>query len=88
MRIKEGLISHQIDNEFITIFTSDIVSEFHGLLRMNSTAEFIMECLGEETDKEEILRKMMEKYDGNPEEMSEDIDTVLALLRKANALID
>ena len=88
MKLRDGLIREKIDQDFITVFTSDSASEFHGLMRSNRTTEFILDCLMEETDESRILEKMMEQYDGDPKEMEEDITMVLAILRKADALLE
>lgn len=88
MRLKKKLITHQIDDDYITIFTSEKADEFHGMMRSNATAKFILECLNEETSREDILKTMMEKYDGKPEEMQEDIEKVLIELRKTGMLLE
>lgn len=90
MRLKNELVTHQIDNEYITVFTSDTRESFHGLLRMNATGKFILDCLNSETDinEDDILSKMQEVFSGDPCMMKEDIREVLTQLKLANAVID
>ena len=43
------------------LLVSTGATKFSGLVRGNSTAGFIIECLEEETTEDEIVKKMKEK---------------------------
>jgi len=58
------------------------------LLKLNSTAAFILECLRRETDAEEIVDKMTEKYDVSSREARMDVLDLLAQLRSEGLLIE
>lgn len=89
MKLKKELVTHLIDGDYITVFTSDSRDEFHGILRTNSTGQFILNCLSTETDTDEneILKKMQERFSGDLGQMKEDLELVLNLLKKADAII-
>lgn len=74
MKLKNEFITHQSDEEQILI---DTAGSFSGIVRSNKTAAFIVDCLKEETTKEEIVAKMCEKYDAPSELIAKDVDAVI-----------
>jgi hypothetical protein len=61
-------------------------TKFSGMVRSNSVAGFIVDCLKEETTVEKILSAMEEKYNGSSEAMRADIEKILTKLRSIDAL--
>ena len=47
-----------------------------------------MECLKEDVTKDDIIEKMLEKYDAPREVIAKDVETVLDTLRKIGAIHD
>ena len=86
MRLKEGFITHESGEDHITVTAGN--SAFNGLVRSNRTAGFIIECLKEETTKENIIEKMLEKYDASREQIDQDVKKVLNILQEIGALND
>ena len=86
MKIKEELTAYAVEDEYLMMLFSDEPEGFNGILRSNEEAQFIVDCLREETTKEEILAKMQETYDGDPSKMEEDIDVVISNLKTVGAL--
>ena len=90
--MNEGKINMQLRKEFIT---QDMGGEqimvatgghFSGMVRSNPTAAYIVDQLKEETDKEQIIQKMLENYDAPRSVIERDVDKVLGILRSINAL--
>lgn len=86
MKLKGGYISYEADDETILVATGDAVQNFHGLVRLNETASFVLSCLSEEISEKEIVDRMMSEYDGKREDMEEDVKNVLAMLKQIDAL--
>ena len=84
MKLKEGFVTHDMGGEQIMVSTGS--TAFSGLVRSNGTAAFIVDCLKEETTREEIIAKMLDKYDASEEVISADVDKILAKLRSIKAL--
>lgn len=84
MKLKDSFITHTVNGEQLMVSLDSSV--FSGLIRSNSTAAFIIDCLRGETDKQGILSAMLEKYNGDPEIMSADIDMVISRLFEIGAL--
>ena len=83
MRIKENFVVHKTDGQQVMI---DVTGRFSGLVRNNSTAAFIVECLMEETTVEGIVDKMAAKYDVSKEVLRRDVTAVLEQFRKVGAI--
>lgn len=84
MKLKEGFVTRQMGDEQIMVATGDV--RFSGIVRSNTTAAFIVECLKEETTREAIVAKMLEKYDADRAVIAADVDKIVAKLRSINAL--
>lgn len=84
MKLKDTFITQESDGEQIMVSTAG--SGFVGLVRNNSTAAFIVNCLKKDTTKDEIAEKMCNKYDATSEEIQNGIDDVLNKLRSIGAL--
>ncbi len=84
MKLKSEYVTYPVDDKEIMVGTG--TSSFKGIVKMNASAAFIISCLKEETDEENILDQMMKKYDADQETMKKDIDRVLETLRNIGAL--
>ena len=84
MKLKDGFITHMSDGEHITVSSGG--SDFNGLIRSNTTAGFIVECLKQETTADAIVDKMLEKYDAPREVIASDVEKILGQLRRIGAL--
>lgn len=84
MKLREGFVTHEMGGEQIMVATGS--ANFAGLVRSNPTAAFIVDCLKEETTREQIIEKMLAKYDATPEVIGTDVDKIVAKLRSIKAL--
>ncbi len=84
MKLRSGFITQEIDNDrFMVPMNADA---FNGIVRSNSTAAFIQDCLKEETTQEAIVEKMCEQYDAPRETIAADVRRILDALRSLHAL--
>lgn len=58
------------------------------MIRSNGTAGFIVECLKSDVTKEDIVEKMLEKYDADRERIEADVEKILDRLRNIGAIDD
>lgn len=84
MKLKEGFMTHQSNDEQILIDTT--AANFSGLVRSNPTAAFIVDCLKNDTSEKEILKKMLEEYEGDENVMKADITKIVGQLKSIGAL--
>lgn len=64
----------------------DASGKFAGIIHSNKTAAFITDCLKTDTSKEEIVQKMLAKYDASESEISESVDRIIDKLRSIGAI--
>ena len=82
MKLKDTFVTQEMDGEQVMVEAGG----FAGMVRSNVTAAFIIDQLKTETTKEAILDAMCKKYDAPRAVMAEDVDMVLANLKKIGAL--
>ncbi len=83
MKLKKEFITHNLDGEQIMVSAA---GTFKGFLKSNQTAAFIVDLLKSDITREEIISKMLEKYDVPENVVSADVDKILAILRKVDAI--
>ena len=86
MKLKDGFCTQRISKGQVMVPVGDADTDFRGIVRSNSTAAFVVDCLKEETTRDEILEKLKNTYDGSEEEMAKDLDEVIAKLDSINAI--
>ena len=84
MKVKKGFVVYESGGEYIMTGVGE--ANFHGMIRSNEVAAFIVECLSEDTTREQIIDKMFEKYDADRETLGRGVDSVLETLRKIGAI--
>lgn len=87
MKLKEDyLIYDASTEERIAVATGASAETFNGLLRANKTAGVILEYLNEETTEDEIVSRMLERYDADEAVIRADVKATLDTLRSVGAL--
>ena len=61
-------------------------ADFHGLVQGNKSVDTILNCLLSETSEEMIVQAMIEKYDGDEDDIRTDVASVLSQLRAIGAI--
>ena len=84
MKLKPDYLTQDIDD--VQFLVPVGAGTFNGLIRSNKTAAFIVNCLKEETTKEQIVDAMCRKYDAPRAEIAGDVDEILDTLRSIHAL--
>ena len=83
MKLKKEYITHNDGEQQMMIDTS---AKFSGLVRSNQTAAYIIDLLKTEITEEQIVAKMLEKYDAEESVVKQDVRRILDTLRSVNAL--
>lgn len=84
MKIKDSFITYETDGEQIMVSSGNV--KFSGLVRSNNTAAFIVDCLKNDTTKEEVVERILNKYEVSKEIAAADVDMVITKLRGIGAL--
>ena len=84
MKLKSEFITQNVeDTQFLVPVGSDA---FSGVVRSNRTAAFIVDCLKNETTKDEIVDAMCQRYSVAREVVDQDVERILDFLRKIDAI--
>ena len=86
MRLKDGFITHNSDGEQIMVAVGDEAHLFHGLVRSNRTAAFIIDCLKQEHTEEQIIDEVWRKYEAPRDIIERDVHKIIASLRQIGAI--
>ena len=84
MKLKKEFVTHESGGEQIMVSTD--TSAFSGLVRSNSTASFIVDCLKSETTQEQIVDAMAAEYDAPRDVIAQDVARILKTLRRIGAI--
>ncbi len=86
MKLKSGFCTQEVGDGQVMVPIDEAKTSFKGIVRSNETAAFVVDCLKEDTSKEEILAKLKAEYDGPEEVMVKDLDLVLEKLSSIGAI--
>ena len=86
MKLKKDFVTGWCRDAYLLTGTEK--AEFKGILTGNATTAFVIECLKEQTDREDIIKKMSLKYDAPKSIIEEDVDKVLDALKNIGAVED
>lgn len=87
MRLHPDYITHMSGEEQVIVATGDSAKRFCGIAKGNETTAFIVDCLKENTTKEEIIVALANKYEVAQEVVADDVAMVLEKLDKIGAII-
>ena len=84
MKLKTNFVTQEIEGvQFLVPLGGE---GFHGMVRSNKTAAFIVDCLKSETTKDEIVDAMCQRYSVAREVVAQDVERILDFLRKIGAI--
>ena len=86
MKLSSSFITYDDGDEKLVVSTGS--ADFSGLARGNATAGFIINCLENDTTEDEIVDKMLEKFDAPREVIAEDVHKIVEQLRSIGAIDD
>lgn len=88
MKIKDGVIIQQMQNDFILIDSGIVKPAFSGMIRLNKISKDIVEMLQkEDLSEEEIVDKLLTKYAATREVVKEGVSHFIKELSKTVILI-
>ena len=84
MKLNSGFILHNDGKQKLLVSTG--ATKFTGLVRSNSSAGFIIQCLETETTEDEIVAKMQKKWEVSDEIARRDVRKITEQLRDIGAI--
>ena len=86
MKLKPGFVTHNVGKEQMMVAAGPAARSFHGLVRSNETAAFIINCLKKETSEEAIVEAMLAEYEAPRETVEQDVHRIVEKLWEIGAL--
>lgn len=86
MKLKDGLLRHEIMGEAMLVPTGKVSETFNGIVKGNETAGFILKLLQEEHTQEELVQAVLEEYEADQAVVEKDVAKLLADLEEAGLL--
>lgn len=86
MKLRKGFVTYQTEGKQLMVAAGPAAKLFHGMVRSNETAAFIVNCLKKETTAEEIADKLCENYDVDKQTALADVEKIIAQLRSIGAV--
>lgn len=86
MHLKCAIELIPFDNKIIAVPVDETDSSFHGVIKLNETAAFIVGLLQKEITEEQIVEKVVEKYNSSRDLIAKDVHRCIELFRDRNML--
>ena len=86
MKLNEGFTTHEFRGTQIMVAMGPAAERFHGLVRSNDTAAFIVDQLRGETTEAEIVDAILAEYEVDRETAEKDVRRILRQLREIGAI--
>lgn len=84
MKLSDNFIVHNSGEETLLVPTAE--AGFHGLIRGNKSVDAILNCLLTPTTEEEIVKALVDRFDGSEADIRADVTKVLSKLREIGAI--
>lgn len=86
MKLKQQFITQDYHGEQLMVQVGGKRGQFHGLVRSNETAAFIVNCLKREVTEKEIVRALTDAYEVDEARAAAGVRTILEKLRGIGAI--
>lgn len=86
MKLKNIFVSDNLGTEKVLVSTNDNI--FSGLIRCNETASFIIDCLSVDITVDEIVDKVIKRYNVDKQKARCSVQKIISQLKEINVLED
>ena len=88
MKIKEGFVVREVAGTYLALATGELSKIYNGSINLNSSAKFIFDNMQTDITKEELVKKLLDKYKNLDEKTAmQDVEEFVSKLEEEN-LID
>lgn len=87
MRLRDGLITSSVDGEHIAVATGELSKQFHGMVVLNKTGQFLWDKLAEDQTEESLVAALCAKYQVGRADAHHDVRRFLDSLSEAGLLV-
>lgn len=88
MKIKDGFVKTEIADKIVAIPVGVNTVDFSGVIVLNETAAFLWDLMQNDTDKETLLKAVLNEYEITEADALSDIDAFLQNLKEKDFLCE
>ena len=88
MKLSDEFLLTPMGERYVLVPVGRAADRFHGVVKLNETAAFIVRQLQTETDTARIVDALAAEYNGTREQFAADVEAILAQLRKIDAICE
>jgi len=86
MKIKKGFLMREVAGKYVVVPVGIGTNEFKGMVQMNKIGAFLWNSLEQEQTSEELVQKILAKYDVTEEQAVLDVEKFIGELLNAGIL--
>ncbi|MCQ2455140.1 MAG: PqqD family protein [Clostridia bacterium] len=86
MKLKIKFVINEMSGNYIAVPVDDNKNSFSGFLKLNETAAFIIEQLGNGCTSDELINSCVAKFDCTTQEAKESAEAIIEKLKTADLL--
>ena len=86
MKLKYEFVVRNIMDEYILVPVGEAALKFAGMITTSEVGAFLIDLLKSDTDKNSLIQRVIEEYEVEEQQASDDVEEFLDQLQKLNLL--
>lgn len=86
MKLKYEFVVRNIMDEYILVPVGEAALKFAGMITTSEVGAFLIDLLKSDTDKNSLIQRVIEEYEVEEQQASDDVEEFLGQLQKLNLL--
>lgn len=86
MKLRKGFVTYMTDGKQLMVAAGPAAKYFHGMVKSNETAAFIIDHMKKETTVDKIVDALTSEYDVPRDRASADVEKIIEQLRSIGAI--
>ncbi len=86
MKVKTGFLLHSMGEEHVVVPVDERTLEFPGMIRLNRTGAFLFECMQKEFEEQDLVEKLLGKYEVSEEKARASVRKIVDSLVEAGVV--
>lgn len=87
MKLKDGVIISKTRDDYVMVAAGEAGKSFNGMVRLNSTAAFILDKLKKDSTIASLIQALTREYDVSPEEAEKSVVKVVELMKEKGLIL-